>query len=130
MLQKSIHKILIIILLIGSIQALYAQNSEVVVNRNKGWYWGINSGVNVFWGDIRFDSIWPSTEMQEIQAGGGFVFGRTISPTLNLSAELNYTSLRGQKEVLPDTLGFRTQALNFALKWQVNLITLFGRKIY
>lgn len=123
-----IHKILIIMLLTGGIQPLFAQKQNTIEKDNNKWFFGINGGVNIFWGDTKFNSFWPSYEMQELQAGGSFVFGRTISPALKLSSQLNFTALKGMQEVLTDTLGFKTHALSFALKWQLNPIALLTKK--
>lgn len=122
-----IHKILIIILLIGSIPSLFAQKSGAKDDYNK-WFVGVNTGVNVFWGDIKFNNFWPSLKMNELQAGGGFVFGRAISPVLKVSTELHFTALKGMKVNLTDTLGFKTQALSFALKGQLNPIALLTKR--
>ena len=126
--RLSIHKMLIIILLIGSMPNLLAQKSGAETKSNMKWFGGINGGVNVFWGDIKFNSFWPSTKMNELQSGGGFVFGRAINPALKVSTELNFTALKGMKENLSDTLGFKTQALSFALKGQLNTITLLTKR--
>jgi hypothetical protein len=123
-----LHKILIIILLLGSIQIAFAQKSTKIKDINNKWFVGINGGVNMFWGDIKFNPFWPSPKMQELQIGGGLVFGRSLSQSFKISSELYFTSLRGLQEVYPDTLGFKTQALSFALKGHFNIISLFTKK--
>jgi hypothetical protein len=123
-----IHKILIIMLLIGGMQTLFAQKQNTIEKDNNKWFFGINGGMNIFWGDTKFNSFWPSHKMQELQAGGSFVFGKAISPALKLSSHLNFTALKGMQEVLTDTLGFKTHALSFALKWQLNPIALLTKK--
>ncbi len=106
----------------------YAQSGIQNKNAIPKWYIGLNGGANIFFGDIKYNSFWPEPKMQEIQAGGGFVFGRKLSPALSMSTEFNFTSLKGKQVVLPDTLGFKTQALSFALKGQLNAIALLGKK--
>lgn len=82
----------------------------------------------MFWGDIKFNSFWPSPKMNELQAGTGVVFGRTLNPAFKLSSELNFTVLKGMQEVLPDTISFKTQALSFALKGQINPLFLLTKR--
>lgn len=123
-----IYKILIITLLIGSASKLFAQKSSTKKEGYSKWFVGVNGGVNVFWGDIKFNSFWPSTKMNELQAGGGFVFGRTINSTLKISTSLDFTALNGQKINVSDTLGFKTQALSFAIKGQFNPIALLSKR--
>lgn len=126
--QKSLHTILIILLLSGSIQTLRAQISMSAKESDKNWFVGMNGGANVFYGDIKFKPFWPATKMHELQAGGGFIFGRKLSPSFKLSSELNFTALKGMEELLTDTLGFDAQALSFALKGHLNPIALFSKK--
>jgi len=122
------YKILIIILLSISTQALFAQKSKEKKDSNTKWFIGVNGGITTFWGDIKFNSFWPSTKMQELQAGSGIVFGRTFSPALKLNSEISFISLKGKQEVLADTIGFKTQVLSFAIKGAINPIALLTKK--
>lgn len=107
---------------------LHAQNLNTKDSVENKWFIGINGGVQTFWGDIKFNSFWPNPKTGEFQPGGGFVFGRILSPSLQISSELNFISLKGQKEFLPDTLEFKTQALSFAIKSQFNPIALLKKR--
>lgn len=126
--KRSIHKTLIIILLIGSIQPLFAQKQTSTKETGNKWFLGINGGVNLYWGDIKFNSFWPEPKKQEIQMGSGFILGRNISPALKLNSELNYVSLKGTEVYLADTLKFKTQALSFAIKGQLNPFAILTKK--
>jgi len=126
--QFKSHILLIIILLIGSTPLLHAQDSSSRDSAENKWFIGINGGVQTFWGDIKFNPFWPNLKTGEFQPGGGFVFGRILIPSLQVSSELNFISLKGQKEFLTDTLGFKTQALSFAIKGQFNPIALLKKR--
>lgn len=109
-------------------QSLFAQKQDTELKNEKPWFIGINGGVNLFYGDIKFNSFWPAPKLHEIQPGAGFILGRTMSPALKLSSEFNFTALQGMKELLPDTLGFKTQALSLGLKGQLNPFALLDKK--
>lgn len=122
--RNKTHIILIIILLSLSIQPLSAQQNT----SSKKWYIGLNGGANIFWGDIKFNPFWPEAKMQEIQPGGGLIFGRKLNPFLSINTELNYVSLKGKQVFTQDTLAFKTQALSWALKAQFNPIEFLFKK--
>ena len=108
--------------------SLYAQKSTTNPVHTNKWFVGVNGGVNMYWGDIKFNAFWPALKMKELQPGLGLAFGRSFSSTLKISSELNFSSLRGMQEIFPDTLEFNTQALSFALKGHFNIIHFLNKK--
>jgi|GEM_PF-6145787 len=114
--QKSIHNILIVLLLIGLAPALYAQDTDAEKGPAKSWYVGINGGASLFWGDIRT----TSASFRTIQPAFGGFLGKSFSPFLRLEAETNYSFLKGMLNQTTDTLNFKSRALSLSLKAKIN----------
>ncbi len=128
MYKKTGYIFIIITLLINSLQTSYAQNTKTQYNIKKDWSLGLDAGVNLFWGDVKFNKIGPSTKMHELQGGFGLNFTRKINSKLRLAALFNGISLRGQKLEQSDTLSFHTQALSFGIQAQFDLLQLLSKK--
>ena len=126
--HTKLYIILIILLLSESFNVMYAQSSIQKKNPVANWYIGINGGVNIFFGDVKYNSFLPSTKMQELQPNTGIVFGRKFSTTLQLSSEINFNSLRGTKADITDSIGFKFQGLSFALKGHINPFALISKR--
>lgn len=128
MIRKIAHIFVIIILLFNSLQNSYAQNNTNKNKTTKDWSLGLDGGVNLFWGDIKFNKLMPSTKMHELQGGFGVNFTRKINSRLRLAALFNGISLKGQKLEQSDTLSFHTQALSFGIQAQLDLLQLLSKK--
>lgn len=84
------------------------------------WYFGFNGGVNVFFGDVKYNSFWPSSAEKEIKPGGGLYFGRNLGNSFQIGAEINYHSLQGVNADLTENIAFKSTALSMAILGSFN----------
>lgn len=96
--------------------------------QEKQWFVGLNGGIDLFWGDIKYNAFLPSAKMNELPMSTGLLFGHSFSKSFGINTALDFVNLRGKQVFITDTLSFKTQALALSLKAQFDPIAFFLKK--
>jgi len=111
------------LVLILSVPTAYGQYSKS--DFSPYWELNLNGGFSTFFGDLKQNSILPSsTAPSEWKLGGGFMFGRQHSPVFGFRFQLLTGELLGTKQELDRF--FESNYYEANLNATINLNNLFG----
>ncbi len=90
------------------------------------WEVNINGGLSTFFGDLKQNTILPSSEIpSEWKFGGGFMIGRQFTPLFAFRAQFLTADLLGQKKEIDRY--FESNYYEANINFTINLNNVFGR---
>lgn len=94
----------------------------------KAWYIGAEGGVNIFFGDIKYNDYLPNFKHNELTYGGGLLLGKHLSPLFSIKGNIHFSELSGTKSTPALLRTFKTKEQDASLSLQMNLFQLFSNR--
>jgi len=121
------YSFLLMVILFGVIQPLYAQRQSLQSPDENAWSVGANGNANITFGDIKYRDFLPNTKYGEIGWGAGISVSKYLSAKSAIKTDFNYSRIFGTKKSDTTLRSFQTNAQSVSLIYQINILQLFAR---
>lgn len=123
-----IHMVILLVILLGVSEFLYAQKSRKNKPDDHAWIIGAKTGANITFGDIKYWDYIPNFEYGELTYGYGISVGKLLSPKFSIKGDFQYAFLSGTKRTNSLYRTFKTKSQSASLIFQMNIFQLFKNR--